>query len=172
MIVAAGGPPNWFRLYYLMWCRSSVRCVNMNKMCSRSVKDVVCAWANTSAPSASFLMTRFDSPFMPLHIMGLVCDSSLHVIYVCFWLGLFLKHLCISCRLRSFNTTATSVEFAEQEDKKITSIVIVAAAAIQWPCRRDTRVSKSRCTKTVLFAWRCVALHPCHQACVPCPWQL
>lgn len=97
--------------------------------------------------------------FMPLLIMGMVCDSSC-MVYVGLWLDLLLKWLFNSCRLRSYNTTAISVEFAEQEDKKITFIVIVVAAAIQLPCRRDTRVLKSRCTKTVLFAWRCVSLHP------------
>ena len=56
--------------------------------------------------------------------------------------------------LRSSNIIATNAESAEPEDARTFFIVIVAAAATQLNCVRDTPVSKNLCTKTAQFVWR------------------
>jgi len=55
-------------------------------------------------------------------------------------------------RQRSSSTIVIPVEFAEVEDVIISSIVTVVAAATQIPCKMDTLVLRSLCTRTALCA--------------------
>jgi hypothetical protein len=55
-------------------------------------------------------------------------------------------------RQRSSSIIVMLVAFAELEDVKISSIVTVVAAAMQIPCKMDTLVLRSLCTKIALCA--------------------
>jgi hypothetical protein len=98
--------------------------------------------------------TLLSGSYALFAVMSKMCSRFAKIV-VYAWVNTSVQSAnSLMMRQRSSSTIVILVEFAEVEDVIISSIVTVVAAATQMPCKMDTLVLRSLCTRTALCALR------------------